>query len=204
MDAETKDLGLVAAARLDRHQSRVDLEQDVVEAAAEVGAVDGRVPRRFGVVDVLALGAEELDRLEARVVGRTEGQQRVRVAHDAWTPAEVALLEFVDHLGETACRHDVPCVHEAVEVSGGLFDRLAHVVFAVQVEDIGDQVERVLVVVDFGVEARQVEAVGDVFFVDLAKVFIATRRYELCGRRRWLAFERRFIGEIDGWGVIWT
>jgi hypothetical protein len=64
-------------------------------------------------------------------------------------------------------------------VPGGLFDRLAHVVFAVEVEDVGDQVQRVLVVVDFRVETCKVEAVGYVFFVDFAEVFIATRGDEL-------------------------
>ena len=63
---------------------------------------------------------------------------------------------------------------QAVEVPSGLLDGLAHVVFAVEVEDIGDQVEGVLVVVDFGVEAGQVEAVGEVLFVDFAEVFVAT------------------------------
>jgi hypothetical protein len=52
--------------------------------------------------------------------------------------------------------------------------------------------------VHFGVEARQVEAVRDVFFVDLAEVFIAARRYKLWVGRRWLAFWWRFIREIDG------
>jgi hypothetical protein len=36
-----------------------------------------------------------------------------------------------------------------------------------------------LVVVDFGIEAGEIEAVGQVFFVDLTEVFVATRRDEL-------------------------
>lgn len=63
---------------------------------------------------------------------------------------------------------------QAVEMSCGLFDLLSHVVFAIQIEDIGDQVEGILVVLDVGVEARKVEAVGQVVFVDLAEVFIAS------------------------------
>lgn len=42
--AESKDLGLVPPTRLGRHQGRVDLEEDVVEAGPEIRAVDGRVP----------------------------------------------------------------------------------------------------------------------------------------------------------------
>lgn len=101
------------------------------------------------------------------------------VAQDARAPAKVAFLELVDHLGQAARRHDVPRVNEAVEVAGGFLDRLAHVVVAVEVEDVGDQVQRMLVVVYLGVETREVEAVGYVFFVDFAKVFVSSRRYEL-------------------------
>jgi hypothetical protein len=70
-------------------------------------------------------------------------------------------------------------VHQAVEVPSGLLNRLAHVIFAVEIEDVGDEVEGVLVVVDFGVEAGEVEAVGQVLFVDLAEVLVAAGGYEL-------------------------
>jgi hypothetical protein len=53
-----------------------------------------------------------------------------------------------------------------------LFYLLPHIIVAVEVEDIRYQVEGVLVVLDFGVEAREVEAVGEVLFVNLAKVFV--------------------------------
>lgn len=68
---------------------------------------------------------------------------------------------------------------QAVEVTSGLLDGLAHVVFTVEVEDIGNQVEGMLVVVDFGVEASKVEAVSEVLFVDFAEVFVATGGDEL-------------------------
>ena len=61
----------------------------------------------------------------------------------------------------------------------GLLDRLAHVVFAVEVEHVGDEVQRVLVVVHFRVETCQVEPIGDVFFVDFAEVFVPARGDEL-------------------------
>lgn len=175
VNAEPEDLGLVTPARLDRHQGRVDLKQNVVEGAAKVGAVDGGMATGFGVVDVLAFGAEQLDALLARVVARPERQQRVAVAQDARAPAKVGPLELVDHLGQPARRDDVPCVHQPVQVARRLFNRLAHVVVAVQVEHVRDQVQRVLVVVHFRVQAGQVESVGDVFLVDFAEVFIAAR-----------------------------
>jgi len=37
---------------------------------------------------------------------------------------------------------------------------LAHVIIAIKVEDVGDKVESILVVLDVGVEAGEVEAVG--------------------------------------------
>jgi hypothetical protein len=70
-------------------------------------------------------------------------------------------------------------MNESVEVTSGFLDALAHVIFAVEVEDVGDQVEGVLVVVDFGVEAGEVEAVGQVFFVDFAEVLVTTGGDEL-------------------------
>ena len=66
---------------------------------------------------------------------------------------------------------------------GRLLDGFAHVVFAVEVEDISDEVEGVLVVVDFGVEAGEVEAVCEVFLIDFAEVFVATGGDELEGRK---------------------
>ena len=70
-------------------------------------------------------------------------------------------------------------MHHSVEVSSGLLDLFSHLIVAIEVEDISDEVEGVLIVVDFGVETSQVESVGKVFFVDLAKVFVATGRDEL-------------------------
>ena len=53
-------------------------------------------------------------------------------------------------------------------------DLLAHIIVAVEIEDIRDKIESVLVVLDIGVEAGEVEAVGEVVFVDFAEVFVAT------------------------------
>ena len=103
----------------------------------------------------------------------------MRFAHDTWAPSKVGFLEFLDHLGQAAGGDDVAGVDEAVEVAGGFLNRLAHVVFTVKVEDVGDQVQSVLVVVDLCVEAGQVEAVGDVFFVDFTEVLVAAGGDEL-------------------------
>lgn len=96
--------------------------------------------RRLRIIDILTLGAVELHGLEARIVGWPERQERMTLAHDAGAAAKVGFLELLYHLGETAGCDNVAGVDEAVEMAGGLFDRLAHVVFAVEVEDIGDEV----------------------------------------------------------------
>jgi hypothetical protein len=70
-------------------------------------------------------------------------------------------------------------MHQAVEMPCGLLDRLAHVIVAVEVEDVGNEVECILVVLDFGVQAREVKAVGQVFFVDFAEVFVSAGGDEL-------------------------
>ena len=64
-------------------------------------------------------------------------------------------------------------------MAGGLLDLFSHLVIAVKIEDIGDEVKGVLVVLDIGVEAGQVEAVGEVVFVDFAEVLIASGGDEL-------------------------
>ena len=64
-------------------------------------------------------------------------------------------------------------------MSGGFFDRFSHFVITVEIEGIVDEVKGVLVVVDFGIEAGEVEAVSKVFFVDLTEVFVAARGDEL-------------------------
>lgn len=55
-----------------------------------------------------------------------------------------------------------------------LFYLFPHVIVAVKVEDVGDEVKRILVVLHFGVEAGKVEAVGEVFFVYFAEVFVSS------------------------------
>lgn len=64
-------------------------------------------------------------------------------------------------------------------MTGGLFDGITHFVVAIEVKDIVDQVERVLIVVHFSVQACQVEAVGQVLLIDFAKVLVAAGRDEL-------------------------
>jgi len=83
------------------------------------------------------------------------------------------------HLREPSRRDNVAGVHQAVQVPGRLFYRLAHLVVAVEIEDVGHQVQRILVVLHLRVEAGEVEPVGQVVLVDFAKVLIAARRYEL-------------------------
>lgn len=54
-----------------------------------------------------------------------------------------------------------------------LFYLFPHVIVAVEIKDICYEVQRILVVLDFGVETRKVEAIGQVLFVNLAEVLIA-------------------------------
>jgi hypothetical protein len=60
-------------------------------------------------------------------------------------------------------------------MSSRALDSLSHVIVAVEVEHVRHQVERILVVLHLGVEARQVEAVRQVVLVDFAKVLVAAR-----------------------------
>jgi hypothetical protein len=66
-------------------------------------------------------------------------------------------------------------VDKTVEVPGRLFYCLAHLIVAVEIEDIGDQIKGVLVVLYLSIQPCEVEPIGEVVFVDFAKVFIASR-----------------------------
>jgi hypothetical protein len=57
-------------------------------------------------------------------------------------------------------------------VSRRLLYLFPHIIVAVEIEDVGYEVERILVVLDFGVEARKIEAVGEVLLVNFAEVFV--------------------------------
>lgn len=96
MHLEAVDAGDVPLDAFGWNEGGVDLENDVVEGGAEVGAVDRGVARGFGVVEVLTPGAVELDGLEVGNVGETHGEQRVRVAVDAGTFAKFGLLVLVE------------------------------------------------------------------------------------------------------------
>ena len=84
-------------------------------------------------------------------------------------------LDGAYHLCQSPGSDNISRVHQAVQVSCALLDRLPHLIVAIEVEDIGDEVERVLVVLHLRVESGEVEAVGQVVLVNLAKVLIAAR-----------------------------
>ena len=83
------------------------------------------------------------------------------------------------HLCQASCCSNVSSVHKAIKMSGRLFYRFSHLIIAVEIKDIGHKIQRILVVLDIGIQSSQIEAVCQVVFVDLAKVFVATRGYEL-------------------------
>lgn len=87
------------------------------------------------------------------------------------------------HLCQSAGSHNVSSMNEAVEVTGGFLNLLAKVIVGIKVKHVGDQIKRVLIVLDLGVETGQVESIGEIFLVNFAKVLIATRGYELRDKR---------------------
>lgn len=95
MNLEAVDLGFVATDALLRDQSGVDLEEDVVERSSKVGSVNGGVARGLRVVDILALGAIQLDRVDVGQVGQAHGEKRLLLAQDTGTLAKVALLVLI-------------------------------------------------------------------------------------------------------------
>jgi hypothetical protein len=78
MNSKPEDSWFIAITRFRGNKSWVDLEEDVVETAAEVGAVDTSVPGGFRVVDVFAFRAVEFYGAKGGVVGWTVPSSRIR------------------------------------------------------------------------------------------------------------------------------
>jgi hypothetical protein len=68
---------------------------------------------------------------------------------------------------------------KAIEMTGRLFDLLPQIIIGVEVEDIGHEIERILIVRDLGVQTSQVEAIRQVIFVDLTEILISSGRDKL-------------------------
>lgn len=60
-----------------------------------------------------------------------------------------------------------------------LFYRLSHVIFTVELENVGDQIQSMLIVVNLSLQTSEIEAICEVFLVNLAKILVASRRNEL-------------------------
>lgn len=106
-------------------------------------------------------------------------------------------------------------------MAGGLLDGLAHFIIAVDVEHVRDEVERILVILNLGIQTCEVEPVGQVFLVDFAKVLVASGGDELfvnpTGQRsrslvrmprRKGRLKNAFVGyqvhgDILAWGANW-
>jgi hypothetical protein len=63
-------------------------------------------------------------------------------------------------------------MHQAIEVARRLLNLFAQLVIGIKIEDIGDQIEGILIVLHLSVETSQVEAVSEVFLIDLAEVLV--------------------------------
>jgi hypothetical protein len=70
-------------------------------------------------------------------------------------------------------------VDESIQVPGRLLDRLPHLIIAVEVEDVRDEVQRILVILYFRVQTSQVEPISQIVLINLAEVLIASGRDKL-------------------------
>lgn len=68
---------------------------------------------------------------------------------------------------------------ETIQVPSRFLYCLTHLVVTVKVKHVGNEVHRILIVLDFRVQASQVEPVGKILLVDLAKVLVTPRRDKL-------------------------
>lgn len=120
VDLEAVAPGRVALGGLGGRQGGVDLEEDLGEGGAEVGAIDGGVAARLWVVEVLAAGAPELDGLLVGDVGQADGQEGVRVAVDAGAFAEVCLLVLLELVSPVDVSNPAPHTQRVGVVGDGM------------------------------------------------------------------------------------
>ena len=83
------------------------------------------------------------------------------------------------HLCKPSRSRNVSCMDQAVQVPCRFLDLLSHIIVTIQVKDISDEIESVLIILDVRIEPSKVESVCEIVFVDLAEIFIASRRDEL-------------------------
>ena len=60
-------------------------------------------------------------------------------------------------------------------MSSRLLDLLPHIIVAVEVKKVRDEIQSILIELNFGVETSQVESIRQVLFVNLAEVLVAAR-----------------------------
>lgn len=68
---------------------------------------------------------------------------------------------------------------QAIEVTGGLLNSLSHLIIAVQVEDVGDEVESILIILYLRIKTCEIESVGEIVLINLAEILVTARGYEL-------------------------
>ena len=109
-------------------------------------------------------------------------QNRLSCISQAKTKCDISILysysmvkrALSHHLLQTTSSSYITSVHQSVQVTSRLLDLLTHIVIAVEVEDISNQVQSMLIVLDVRVETCEVEAIGEVVFVNFTEVLVAS------------------------------
>ena len=70
-------------------------------------------------------------------------------------------------------------MNQTIEMPRTLLDLLAHIIIDLHVKDIGHEIQRILIVLHFRIEARKIEPICQIILVDLAEVLVAPGRDEL-------------------------
>ena len=96
-------------------------------------------------------------------------------AEHARAAAKVGLLVLLEHLGQPARCQDPARVDQAVQKPRLDLETCANLLRELVLEVVRDQVERLRIVLDLGIQACKIEPVQDVVVVDFAEVLIATR-----------------------------
>lgn len=96
MDLEAENPGTMPLLAFLWHERWIDLEKDVGEGSAEVGAINVGVAGRFRVVEIFAFRAVEFDGLDVWVVGHACGKEGGGAAEEAGTFAEIGFFVFFE------------------------------------------------------------------------------------------------------------
>mmetsp|Transcript_29965 Transcript_29965/g.70640 ORF Transcript_29965/g.70640 Transcript_29965/m.70640 type:complete len:229 (-) Transcript_29965:50-736(-) len=169
-----------------RHQVAKGHQEEVWKGGSKSGTVDPCCSRSavvaapgsdgWGMVDALALGTKDLDRVGSHLVLQSHREDRLASALYQRARPEFFGGILIVHGIQPVCRDDEPGVYQPVQRASAL--RQVGIVGIIRADPIQDQVQAVRKIGHAGSQSVQIESVLDVGSLHLAKHFVSLESAE--------------------------